>query len=163
MSGFDQTEEEGMLVWNRSAEGSPRRGDPRPMRRGWLRSRRRQTLQPMLEGFALERVYFGEVSERRPWIEKTRRRRAAVARLPFVFWLWAHGNSCGRAPELLAAFQSRTLFCRLKFLFQLLGLRAVVTVRWFFAAFGFPCFRTQLASRDRQIPVTEADRNRFIA
>ena len=75
----------------------------------------------------LNRVYVGEVSERRPWIEKTRRRRAAVARLSFCLWLWAHGNSCRRTPELLAAFQSGTLFCRLKFLFQLLGLRAVVT------------------------------------
>ena len=74
----------------------------------------------------LNRVYFGEVSERRPWIEKTRRRRAAVARLSFCFWLWAHGNSCGLAPELQAAFHSGTLFCRSKFLFQLLGLRAVM-------------------------------------
>jgi hypothetical protein len=88
----------------------------------------------------LKRVYFGEVSERRPWIEKTRRRRAAVARLSFCLWLWAHGNCCGRAPELWAAFQSGTLFCRSKFLFQLLGLRAVVDGRRFFAGFGFPCF-----------------------
>jgi hypothetical protein len=37
----------------------------------------------MLEGLLLKPVYFGEVSERRPWIEKTRRCRAAFAGLSF--------------------------------------------------------------------------------
>jgi hypothetical protein len=88
----------------------------------------------------LNGVYFGEVSERRPWIEKTRRRRAAVAPLSFCLWLWAHSNSCDLAPELPAAFQSGTLFCRSKVLFQLLGWRGVVTGRGFFTGFGFVFF-----------------------
>lgn len=88
----------------------------------------------------LNGVYFGEVSERRPWIEKREDAGLLLPGFPFCLWLWAHGNSCGLAPELLAAFQSGTLFCRSKFLFQSLGLRAVVTGRGFFTGFGFVCF-----------------------